>query len=525
MKYVIYCRKSSESEDRQVLSIPAQISELKELAKRNGLTITEVLTESQSAKAPGRPIFNALLEQVSEGKADGILCWKLDRLARNPVDGGQIQWMLQKGLLKHIYTPEREYKTGDNVLMMSVELGMANQFIIDLSSSVKRGNRERAKKGFPNYLPPLGYLNDTINKTVIKDPLRFDQVRNMWDMLLSGSYSVSEIWKVATEEWNFTTPQRRRLGGKAMAVASLYNIFSSPFYYGIFLQNGEEHLGSYPTMITKEEFDKAQFILGKSSKRRAQSHEFAFTGMVRCGSCGSQVTAEEKTKYFKTTNNLAEYVYYRCSKRKTGPKCNEKPLTLDDFEGQIDDILSRLVIPDKFVDWALKYLQDYNDNEIDSRTSIFESLQKSYNQKQKELDNLTKMRYRDLINDEEYLSQKNGLTGEINNLKLKLNRTEDRAQEWLELTEKTFVFARYASYWFKNGSKQQKREIAQAIGLNFILKDKKLSFQVQKPFQIIMERPLNKDWWAWLDLNQRPRDYESPALTTELQARIFTSTL
>jgi len=57
--YVIYARKSTESEDRQVLSIDSQVTELKNLAAHAGVQVTDVLTESKSAKAPGRPVFAA----------------------------------------------------------------------------------------------------------------------------------------------------------------------------------------------------------------------------------------------------------------------------------------------------------------------------------------------------------------------------------------------------------------------------------------------------------------------------------
>ena len=86
--YFIYSRKSSEAEDRQILSIDSQVSELKRFANPKGIKILEVLTEAKSAKAPGRPIFNSMMQRLYHGEADGILCWKLDRLARNPVDGG-----------------------------------------------------------------------------------------------------------------------------------------------------------------------------------------------------------------------------------------------------------------------------------------------------------------------------------------------------------------------------------------------------------------------------------------------------
>jgi len=94
MRYFLYARKSSESEDRQIASIQSQIDELKRLSEEQDLQIISILKEEKSAKAPGRPVFNKMIEDLNNGLANGIICWKLDRLARNPVDGGTINWML-----------------------------------------------------------------------------------------------------------------------------------------------------------------------------------------------------------------------------------------------------------------------------------------------------------------------------------------------------------------------------------------------------------------------------------------------
>jgi len=147
-RYFIYCRKSTEAEDKQVLSMESQIRELTDLAKRLGLRVVGVLTESKSAKAPGRQAFNELLQRIYKGEASGIICWKLDRLARNPIDGGQISWMLQRRVIKHILTADRSYYPEDNVLLMNVEFGMANQFVRDLSRNTKRGLKAKVEKGW-----------------------------------------------------------------------------------------------------------------------------------------------------------------------------------------------------------------------------------------------------------------------------------------------------------------------------------------------------------------------------------------
>src|SRR5436309_5254263 len=203
VKFFLYARKSSESEDRQVASIDSQIENMKKDAARERLEIVEVLSEARSAKAPGRPVFNGMIKRIHRGEAQGIICWKLDRLARNPVDGGQISWMLQQGLIKHIRTYERNYYPSDNVLMMSVEFGMANQYVRDLSVSVKRGLRDRAKRGWYPVQPPLGYLNDMRPvkgmRTIVKDLERFSLVRKVLDFMLTGAYTVPKLFTIVND--------------------------------------------------------------------------------------------------------------------------------------------------------------------------------------------------------------------------------------------------------------------------------------------------------------------------------------
>ena len=106
-KYFIYCRKSSEDEERQVLSIEAQLAELREFAKQNELFIVREFTESKTAKEPGREIFNQMLSEIEKGNASGILAWNPDRLARNSIDGGRVIYLMDPIGLEPIISPMR----------------------------------------------------------------------------------------------------------------------------------------------------------------------------------------------------------------------------------------------------------------------------------------------------------------------------------------------------------------------------------------------------------------------------------
>ena len=182
----MYYRKSTDSEDRQIQSIEDQKTELSKLIRRKDINIVGSLEESMSAKKPGRVEYNKMINLIKSGKANGIICWTLNRLARNPVDGGEIQWLLQNGIIESIITPSREYLPTDNIIMMAVELGMANQFVIDLSKDVKRGMASKVNKGWRPTKAPLGYINDYSGlkgeKKIFIDKVRSDTVRRMWDL-------------------------------------------------------------------------------------------------------------------------------------------------------------------------------------------------------------------------------------------------------------------------------------------------------------------------------------------------------
>lgn len=480
-KFVIYARKSTESEDRQVLSIDSQIAELKAVAERRGFAVSEVLRESMSAKAPGRPVFNTLMSRAESGEIAGILCWKLDRLARNPVDGGRIIWSIKQQGLK-IVTPSQSYAAeDDNVILMYVEFGMAQKYIDDLGRNVRRGIRAKLDTGWLPGNAPVGYLNKLDDHTIIPDPDRFPLVRRMWDMMLTGAHSPKEIRRVANDEWGFRTKKTKRQGGAPMSMSLVYKVFNSPFYYGVIRRkvDGEpkDYRGSHQPMISEEEFWRVQRIMGKRVPRM-HTKAFPLTGLIRCGECGCAITAEEKTK-----KSGKRYVYYRCTKK--AGSCSQKPIRAQDLEAQLSEVLGAISMPESFKDWALRQLRSLHDSESEGRTGVYLSLQGAYNDAQGQLDRLTTMRLRDLLTDEEYLAQKNRLLDEQRKLKEKLGDTEQRAENWLESVEKSFDFACHARYWFTNGSIQDKRQVAVSLGSNYTLKDGKLAIEMEKIWELM----------------------------------------
>jgi site-specific DNA recombinase len=477
-QYVIYCRKSTESEEKQVLSIDSQIKELEEFSKRMNLPISSVLTESKSAKSPGRPVFNEMMKKLYKGQFTGIVCWKLDRLARNPIDGSSLVWALDQGKIKEILTPHGSFKNNSNdKFMMQIEFGMAKKYVDDLSDNVKRGLRAKLEKGWLPALPPLGYLNEPKERTIVKDPERFSLIRQAWDLLSQG-HSPSKILKILNDQWGFRTRLRNKTGGKPLSLSGLYKIFGNPFYYGLIERKEGVYAGKHNPMITEDEYWKAQEILGRPGRPRPKKHNFAFTGLIRCGECGSMITAEEKVNRYGS-----HYIYYHCTKKKNGSSCRQKYLNLTDLEKQIISILRKIHVPLVFLDKALSYLKEEAKEESAKLEGILRSKEKALNDCQKKLDNLNQMRLRELIDDEEYIKEKKLLLAE--KASLEMNQSNLGRKSPLDLAKETFIFAAEALSRFQNGTLDDKRLVLRDLGSNFFLKDRVLTIQAEKPYHII----------------------------------------
>src|SRR3989339_1026366 len=192
-KFFLYARKSTDVEDKQVRSIEAQITELRAFAKQEKLEIVDELVEKQSAKIPGRPIFNDMLNRIEAGEANGILAWHPDRLARNSIDGGQIIYLIDTEKITALKFPTFWFDaTPQGKFMLNIAFGQSKYYIDNLSENVKRGLRQKVRRGEQSGQAPTGYLNDKANRVIVPDPARFKFVRELFEAYATGSHSLKE---------------------------------------------------------------------------------------------------------------------------------------------------------------------------------------------------------------------------------------------------------------------------------------------------------------------------------------------
>lgn len=497
-RYFLYARKSSEPDDRQALSLPAQKQEL--LKSFGHLDIVEIVEEAQSAKAPGRPRFDYVVKEIEKGKADGIIAWHPDRLARNSVDGGRIIYDLDQGKLKDLKFAQYTFENSpEGKWMLGIIFGQSKYFVDKLSKDVRRGLNAKVGMGWRPGVSPIGYLNNLADskgtRTIVKDPARFPLVRQMWDLMLTGVYSPSRILEIATREWGLRTVERRRIGGSPLSNSGIYRMFTNPFYYGVFEYGGNLYPGSHQPMITEEEFWRAQRLLGRAGRPRPKTkRHFAYTGLMRCGECGCLITAEEKTKHIKATGEKRVYTYYHCTKKKRHLKCSQPCIELSELERQICAVLGSIDISEDFLDWALKYLNEMHEQDQVEFQSKFENVEKAHDGCERQLKELLDIRIKGLITDEEFEQKRMNLTREKNLLKCQLDDPERHTGRGLELAERTCRFAHDLVDRFKNGTIEDRKLIIETVGSNRILRDKILDFKPEEPYCYFTQSSDSSNW-------------------------------
>lgn len=315
LKYCLYARKSTESEERQVLSIDSQIKEMLDLAAKENINVVEIKRESHSAKDTGqRPIFNELIEDIKQNKFNSILTWAPDRISRNAGDLGKVVDLIDQGTLKEIRTHSQKFTNNPNEKFLLMILGSQAKLENDNRSiNVKRGLRTRCEMGLWVGPAPLGYLNQNRMDRkcqVIIDPLRAPAIKKMFEKVAYEKYSGRKLYHWLKHELNFYTR-----GNKPLTLSGIYRILDNPFYYGVFERpkgSGNWYQGKHKPLISQDLFEKTKAQLKRDNIQR-ESKEFAFTKLITCGYCGSGISAEDKYKKLKD-GTTAHYVYYGCSR-------------------------------------------------------------------------------------------------------------------------------------------------------------------------------------------------------------------
>jgi site-specific DNA recombinase len=482
-RYIIYARKSTDHEDRQMLSIPSQLSELRALATRRGIVVAEELTEAHSARDPGRPVFSSLLTQIESGEVTGLLCWRLDRLARNLVDGGRLVYALGKGWIHEIVTPEGIYSgSGDSKFLMTMLLGVATKMTDDLSASVKRGNRTIYEQGRITGRPPLGYrkVRDRDGRRgaglVVPDPERFDIVAKLWREMLLGTTSIADLWREAVS-LGLTNPMGRNVG-KPISLTHLYLMFHNRFYAGQLLRDGKVYRGDHVPVVTIPEFDRIQEILSHHPKHRPAETPLLYNRLLLCGRCGRHLTGERHTN-----RQGHHYTYYRCTRRMIGlPACGAKAPSEAQVTKDILELLPKVTVEPQFLEWAREALHSWGKKRAENALGVVASAEKALRATRREQKQLDYMLIQGRIAADDYKLRAAAQELRAKNLEHAIQEPTSELEAERALESGVDGFGRSLVRAFKHGADEDKRNILERTCSEIVVVDRKTTATLKNPF-------------------------------------------
>ena len=485
-KYFLYARKSSESEERQVMSIDAQIDELKEFAVKEKLEIVASLCEAKTAKQPGRTLFGEMLSRIDAGEADGILAWHPDRLARNSVDGGRVIYMLDTGKINSLKFPTFWFdNTPQGKFMLNISFGQSKYYVDNLSENVKRGIRQKLRKGIWPGKAPFGYNNDLRHHTILPDPEKHKLVKRIFELYATGEYTFEQL----IQKFDIRTKTN-----KIMMPGDMQHILKNPFYTGVFRFNDELHQGTHKPIITKKLFDDAQAVMLLRGKRRKKSsHGYIFTGLMSCGSCGRAITAEQHKGH----------IYYRCTKKRTN--CDEKYIREEELVSQFKDTLQKVSLSD---DWTEKLLAKLNEEQasaIQSSDALVQAVEGQIMPIKTKLDKLLDSHLDGIIDKPEYINKKEKLLNDKLDLEAKIKEVKNKGNDWLEPMREFILSSCQAKKIAADGDFLQIRTFLKKIGSNFTVKGKKFDCLAKGGYRIVPEIALFRSVQARSDSNREPR--------------------
>ena len=504
MKYILYARKSTEDEDRQILSIEAQVFELKEFAAKEKLEIVASFQEAKTAKEPGRMKFAEMLSLIEKGQADGILSWNPDRLARNSVDGGKIIHMIDRGLIKSLKFPTFWFEpTPQGLFMLQIAFGQSKYYVDALRENVIRGMRQKVRNGIWPSKAPLGYLNNPKTRGIDIDLEKAKKVKKIFELYATRNYNLREL-----AEWCKRVNLKSNLSND-ISIGKVHELLQNVFYLGLMKYKGEIHEATHEPLISKKLFDRVQEIMREKGKpQKVKKHNFAFLGLMKCP-CSAAITAEKKIK-----PSGREYIYYRCTKKK-GP-CQEKYfLRQEELYLQIKSFLQKVSLSSHDTEKVLAVLDKEESQAKEQAKATVQNLKTGFSEIEKKLEKLLDVYLDETITAEEYASRKERLIKQKVGLQEEIRDFEQKGLSWLEPARDFVLSLNQATKLLKSENKTEMTTFLKNSGTDCIWHNRQLIFLPRNPYDLVAERSEAASnslrfskMWAIEESNLGPRHYQ-----------------
>ena len=470
-KYFLYARKSTEDDDKQVMSIEAQLFELREFARKENLEILEEFQESKSAKSPGREVFGEMMLKIEKLGGVGILAWHPDRLARNSIDGGRIIYAVDTSKIVSLRFPTFWFEpTPQGLFMLQVAFGQSKYYSDNLKQNVERGMRQKLRRGEWLTKAPFGYVNNPKTRNIEPDVVKAKIIVRAFEEYSKGTHTLISMQKFLAEHGIVTR------AGTPLGKASVKRILTNRAYLGLVKHHGEYFPGSFAPLLSPTLFEAVQKKLSERSRPRnsRKSHNFPFTGLFRCGECGSMITAQ-----WCTGKCGGRYRYYHCTKKKG--VCSQKYVQEEALALQVKEQLQSVSLPEAWADFMLTETEKME--KVASHASGTRLLQMKDELKglEAKMDALVDLHLNGDIERDIYLAKKDAFMRLKLSLQDKLSSARDERKNWIEPLRKWILDSKRAGFLATSAKYAEIRDFARSFGTNPALTDKTISISFGPP--------------------------------------------
>jgi site-specific DNA recombinase len=477
-KYFLYARKSSEDDDRQVMSIEAQLFELREYARKENLEILAEFQESKSAKTPGREVFGDMMTRIERGEAQGVLAWHPDRLARNSVDGGRVIYAVDTRKVVSLRFPTFWFEpTPQGLFMLQVAFGQSKYYSDNLSENIKRGVRQKLRRGEWLNLAPFGYENNPKIRNIEPHPTNARIVKRVFEEYAKGTHTLKSLGALLADLGVVSR------NGTPLAKVSIKRLLTNRAYLGFIKHKDEWFDGNFEPLVSPQLFEAVQKVLQEKSRprKRKNKHDFPFTGLFRCGECDSMISAQ-----WTTNRHGTKYRYYRCSKKRG--RCSQTYLQEKDLAEQIRQRLQTISLCDRYTDWMLEKVKEWEREEIGASQSEVQNLSNKIKASEARLEKLISTYLDGDIPKEIYLKKKDENIRSLATLKEEMKDFESGRNKWVEPLREWILDTKQADFLANNPDFHKMKLFVQKIGTNPMVRDKSARFGAPVPSEFVAKR-------------------------------------
>jgi site-specific DNA recombinase len=401
-------------------------------------------------------------------------------LARNSLDGGRIIYLIDEGKLATLQFSTFWFDpTPQGKLMLAIAFGMSKYYVDNLSENIKRGQERKVKDGiFPQWAP-LGYLNDTLTRTITIDPHRGPLIRKAFELYATGTHTLRDV----REKINALGLIGKK--GMELSVSNYQYLLRNPVYFGLIRYSGELYEGKHEPLVGKQLFDRCQEVMSRKSQPKKPGFKpYLYRGMFRCGECGCFITTEAKTKRHKN-GNVHHYTYCRCTKRVK--PCSQPCVREEQVSSQITAALSAVAVPTDWTNWMLAELEAEQRQDTQATVSDISSFQSRIREIDQKLERLLDAYTNQVLTLDEFREAKGKLIAEKQGIKEKKTAVEANRVSRLEPVIGFVKALEKASVEKETRTEIENRDFLKKVGSNLLLKDGEVSWMPRDAWQTLID--------------------------------------